>query len=96
MTIRMLVITLLAASLSFAQTAAAPAKAKVAAPAAALLDINTATLEELEAMAGIGTAYAEKIVQGRPYRVKTELLQKKVLPQATYNKIKNKIVARQK
>jgi competence protein ComEA len=68
---------------------AAVKAAATAAPAAGLIDINSATAEQLSALPGIGKVYSDKIIQGRPYKGKNELIDKKILPASVYSKIKD-------
>ncbi len=97
--LRMIALATLSLSLlAGAQAGAAKKVEKAAATAAApkeLVDINSATADQLKAIPGIGDAYSKKIIAARPYRAKNELVSKKVLPEGVYDKVKDLIIAKQ-
>jgi DNA uptake protein ComE-like DNA-binding protein len=97
---RILALLAIAVATSFAVAQPAgnpiPPMLFAAAPAPALMDINSATAAELKTLPGIGDAYSAKIIAGRPYAQKTQLLSKGILPKATYDKIQGMIIAKQK
>ena len=88
----------LMSGMAVSQTATKPQKSATPAASAAktdLVDINSASKEQLDALPGIGEKYSQKIIDGRPYAKKTDLVKKKIIPKGTYDKIQSMIIAKQ-
>jgi len=84
----LLIVSLVCATMALAQTRPAPA------PAASLIDINSASRDDLMTLDGIGEVRADAIIRARPFRAKTELVERRLIPEALYEKIGDKVMAR--
>jgi len=93
---KLLVAATLFSTLPLAMTAQKASTKKPVAAAAATadkIDINTATADQLKSVPGIGDAYAKRIIDGRPYTAKNQLVSRGILPQGVYDKVKDQIIA---